>query len=146
METFAFSMLQCHCGYFNSDIVFPGTRQSPRRIVEEYEMEIYLEDGGITYLGNNAIPIHKGMVLFALPNTERYSILPIKNYYLKLPIQKSPMVELIEAMPQWYYSVFGDMYIGCIMVIKNAKRGEEPERRSIWPREEKQHRKSAEKS
>ena len=29
-----------------------------------------------------------------------------------------------------------------IMVIKNAKRGEE----SIWPREEKQHRKSAEKS
>lgn len=120
METFAFSMLQCHCGYFNSDIVFPGTRQSPRRIVEEYEMEIYLEDGGITYLGNNAIPIHKGMVLFALPNMERYSILPIKNYYLKLPIQKSPMVDLIEAMPQWYYSVFGDMYIGCIHRILSA--------------------------
>ena len=120
MEAFTFSMLQCRCGYFNSDIVFQGMRQSPRRIVEEYEMEIYLEDGGITYLGNNTIPIHKGMILFALPNTERYSILPVKNYYLKLPIQKSPMVELIESMPQWYDSVFGDMYIGCIQRILSA--------------------------
>ncbi|MBQ3590516.1 MAG: helix-turn-helix transcriptional regulator [Clostridia bacterium] len=114
METFSFSMLQCICGYFNSDLVFPGMRQSPERIVEEYEMEIYAEDGGITYLGEQAIPIHSGMVLFAMPGTKRHSILPVKNYYLKLPVQNSPMTELMRSMPVWYDSANVDLYMTCI--------------------------------
>lgn len=114
METFSFAMLQCICGYFNSDLVFTGMKQSPKRIVEEYELEIYLEDGGITYLEDTAIPIHAGMVLIAMPGTERYSVLPVKNYYLKLPVQYSPMTELLQSLPVWYDSAYVDLYAACI--------------------------------
>ncbi len=114
METFSFSMLDCCCGYFNSDLVFTGMKQSPKRIVKEYELEVYLEDGGITYIDDTAIPIHAGLVLTASPGNERCSILPLKNYYLKLPPQQSPMTELINSLPICYDSACVDIYTSCI--------------------------------
>ena len=40
MDVFSFDAMRCICGYFNSDVVFPGMTQSPQRIVDEYEIEI----------------------------------------------------------------------------------------------------------
>ena len=120
MDTFSFDAMQCICGYFNSDIVFPGMSQSPKRIVDEYEIEIYPEDCGITYLGDQPIPIHRGMILFAMPGTERYSELPIKNYYLKVPEQNSPITDLLKSMPTWFDSASVDFYASCINQMLSA--------------------------
>ena len=120
MNTFSFDAMQCICGYFNSDIVFPGMTQSPKRIVDEYDIEIYPEDCGVTYLGERPIPIHRGMILIALPGTERYSELPIKNYYLKVPVQDSPITDLLESMPAWFDSASVDLYAACINQMLSA--------------------------
>lgn len=120
MDTFSFDAMRCICGYFNSDVVFPGMSQSPKRIVDEYEIEIYPEDCGVTYLGDQPIPIHRGMILFAIPGTERHSELPIKNYYLKVPDQNSPITDLLKSMPVWFDSPSVDFYAFCINQMLSA--------------------------
>lgn len=120
MDVFSFDTMRCICGYFNSDVVFPGMTQSPQRIVDEYEIEIYPEDCGVTYLGEQPIPIHRGMILIVMPGTVRYSELPLKNYYLKVPVQDSPITDLLKSMPACFDSASVDFYAECINRMLSA--------------------------
>lgn len=114
MEGFSFNMLFTQFGYFNSDLAFAGLRQSPHRIVQNYEFEVTAEDGGVSFIDGETVPVRAGMVMIARPGMERYTVLPLKNYYLKLPPEDSPMVRLLSSLPTWYSSAYVDLYRSCI--------------------------------
>ena len=114
MEGFSFDSLLCRSGYFNSDLAFAGLRQSPRRKVELYEFEVVAEDGGVSFFDGEAVPVRAGLVMIAKPGMKRYTNLPLKNHYLKIPAEDSPMTRLLSSMPVWYDSAYVDLYRSCI--------------------------------
>lgn len=52
-----------------------------------YEIEFYLEDGLSTYLNDREIPIRKSLFLIAKPGDVRYSQLPFKTLFIKIPAE-----------------------------------------------------------
>lgn len=96
---FRFSNGQFCAGVFNSDVSFRGqTRTQPRRVTL-YELEFYREDGGVTYLNGQAIPIRAGLILCAKPGQERYSELPLRTFYLKVRREPDELCERLSALP-----------------------------------------------
>lgn len=72
------------CGIFDSSYTFPGVKITKPRNVVCYEIELYYESGGITYVDGAPHRIKRGAVLCVKPGTVRYSELPLKTYYVKL--------------------------------------------------------------
>lgn len=72
------------CGIFDSSYSFPGVSVTSGRQVKCYEIEVFYESGGVTYVDGRAHRIRRGAVLCARPGSVRYSELPLKTYYLKM--------------------------------------------------------------
>ena len=72
------------CGIFDSAYSFPDVKVTKPRVVTCYEIEIYYESGGVTYLDGTPHRIKRGAVLCVKPGAVRYSELPLKTYYVKL--------------------------------------------------------------
>ena len=72
------------CGIFDSSYSFPGVSVTAPRQVSCYEIELYYETGGVTYLNNTPYRIRRGALLCVKPGAVRYSELPLRTYYLKI--------------------------------------------------------------
>jgi len=71
-------------GIFDSSYSFPGISVTSERQVNCYEIEMFYETGGTTYLNNTPYRIRRGAILCVKPGSVRYSQLPLKTYYLKI--------------------------------------------------------------
>ena len=78
--------LSVNCGYFDCS-QFGSLKKSPMRTAPCYEIEFYLEDGLSTYLNDREIPIRKSLFLIAKPGDVRYSQLPFKTLFIKIPAE-----------------------------------------------------------
>ena len=71
-------------GVFQSVVKFHDIARSPLRTVNEYELELYLEDGGFTYLNGVEYPMRRGNFLVACPGDQRRSSLPFSCRFIRL--------------------------------------------------------------
>ncbi|MBR3873881.1 MAG: helix-turn-helix transcriptional regulator [Clostridia bacterium] len=71
-------------GAFDGESHFRLMKQSPLRILEGYEMELFYEDCGVSILNGIEYPIRRGMLLIARPGDTRSSQLPFRNYFIRL--------------------------------------------------------------
>ena len=71
-------------GVFHSVIKFHDIARSPLRTVQEYELELYLEDGGFTYLNGVEYPMRRGNFLIACPGDQRRSSLPFSCRFIRV--------------------------------------------------------------
>ena len=81
-------------GMFDSKTRFPALVHSPVRMVDEYEMEWYDEDGGVSMLNGREYPIRQGMLLLACPGDMRSTTLPFRNYFIKLEAVEAEFARL----------------------------------------------------
>lgn len=72
------------CGIFDSAYTFPGVSVTSPRQTTCYEIEMYCEAGGVTYLNGTPYRIRRGALLCVKPGSVRFSRLPLKTYYLKI--------------------------------------------------------------
>lgn len=96
---FSFSTGQWSAGVFDSDVTFRGMTHTPPRTVGCFELEFFVEDGGVTYLDGAEIPIRAGMMLCAKPGQERHSELPLRTWYLKIEAPQGALCERLNALP-----------------------------------------------
>lgn len=96
---FSFSTGQFTAGVFDSDVTFRGMTRTPPRTVGRFELEFFVEDGGVTYLDGAEIPIRAGMILCAKPGQERHSELPLRTWYLKITAPQGALCERLTALP-----------------------------------------------
>lgn len=94
--------LSVNCGYFDCS-QFGSLKKSPRRTAPCYEIEFYLEDGLSTYLNDREIPIRKSLFLIAKPGDVRYSQLPFKTLFIKIPAE-GKIAETLDALPCCFMS------------------------------------------
>ena len=88
-------------GAFDSKIKFPRVFKTEPRSVEDFEIELYIEDQpGIGYIDGRAIPLKKGTLLCAKPGQLRSSQLHFKCLYFHLSTKDAQLVKLLQNLPE----------------------------------------------
>lgn len=71
-------------GFFDSTLIFAGKNRSEAHRIEHYQIEFITQDGGVTFIDGQRIPLCRNTVLCARPGAERYSFFPFRCYYIHL--------------------------------------------------------------
>lgn len=91
-------------GHFVSRIMLAGVEHTTDRVVETYELEMFTEDGGTTYLNGVECPIKKGCVLVAKPGDVRRSDLHFRCYFIHFTTDDAVTAQLVESLPGFFMS------------------------------------------
>ena len=75
-------------GSFNSRQKFGGMDATHPRLVKDYELELFTQDGGTTYLDGLGYPIKEGALLLARPGQTRYSWLHFTCRFVHFRLEK----------------------------------------------------------
>ena len=87
-------------GAVDSKIKFPRVIKTEPRPVEDFEIELYVEDQpGISYIDGRAIPLKKGTLLCAKPGQQRCSQLHFKCLYFHLSTREEQIVKMLRCLP-----------------------------------------------
>ncbi len=89
-------------GAYDASLVHKDLDETPPRRVWMYEIEVILEDGGMSYIGNKAHPVKAGNVIIGKPGQMRHTTLPFKCLYLHLMVDDSELDALLRSMPDVY--------------------------------------------
>ena len=90
------------CGYYDSR-EFTNSKVSPKRKVNKFEIEFYLEDGLSTFTDKNEYVIEKHCIQIAKPGQVRYSLLPFKTIFLKFFVD-GEIAKRLEKAPEFFMS------------------------------------------
>ena len=72
------------CGIFDSAIQRKNKTKSSPRIISNYELELFIEDGGKRYINDDVFPIRRGMLFCARPGDVGYSEFPACCRFIRL--------------------------------------------------------------
>ncbi len=89
-------------GVFDSSYKFPGIKVTENRKVTQYELEIFTESGGTSFIGDESHKIRPGRVLCARPGDFRHSELPVKCFYVKISPEMKDIAEILEKLPRFF--------------------------------------------
>ena len=92
------------CGIFDSALLRLGHLQSQEREVVCYELELFVEDAGTSFIDGVRHPVRRGMLLRAKPGQIRYSLFPVRCYFICLFVGADEDMEAtIAAFPECFY-------------------------------------------
>ncbi len=86
-------------GFFDSRVKFAGQHATTGRSMTQYELELYVEDGGAVWVQGKRHPILRGGLLCAKPGQRRSSELHFRCYYLYLTVDSGQFRDLLEGFP-----------------------------------------------
>lgn len=94
-------------GAYDAALVHKNTEVTKNRRVHMYEIEMVLEDGGVSYIGDGtsparAYPVRAHSVICAKPGQIRHTQLPFKCLYIHLIVEDGELAALLDAMPDVY--------------------------------------------
>lgn len=89
-------------GHFVSRIMLAGIERTSPRVLETYELEMFTEDGGTTYLNGMECRIKKGCVLVAKPGDVRFSDLHFQCYFIHFTTDDPRIAQLIDSLPGFF--------------------------------------------
>ena len=91
-------------GIFDSSILRKSISKSPEREVPCYELELFLDSSGTSYVDGRRHPIRRGMLLTARPGQIRHSEFPVRCCFLRLFAGADPELEAVLAsFPECFY-------------------------------------------
>ena len=66
-----------------------------------FELELPIEDGGISYIDNTSKPITKDLVICAKPGQIRHTRLPFKCYYIHMIVNDGRLLDMLSSLPNY---------------------------------------------
>ena len=78
-----------------------GEILTPLRTVKEYELELFCEDGGISFVNGERNEINKGCILIASPGDKRQSLLHFKALFIHFSATDERLRQLIATLPRF---------------------------------------------
>lgn len=78
-------------GIYDSRIAAKNIAISKNRKTTMFELELPMENGGISYIDATATPIHPNMVISAKPGQLRHTKFPFKCYYVHIMLPEGSM-------------------------------------------------------
>ncbi len=102
-------------GIYNTEIAAKGKTVTKTRRTTMFEIEIPIEDGGISYIDSEEKPICTNTIICAKPGQLRHTKLPFKCYYIHMIIKDGDLFETLIDIPDFvgtdnknkYYELFG---------------------------------------
>lgn len=98
------------CGVFDSRVAFKNIETSKSRSVWKFEIELALEDGGVTHIDSNAYPIRQDTVICAKPGQTRYTEFPFRCYYVHILLSEGPMRDAMNEISDSFITGKGETY------------------------------------
>lgn len=98
-------------GVFNSDIHKKNISISEERTTSLFELEIPIEDGGISYLDEEGTKIEVGTVMFFKPGQKRHTRFPLKTYYLHFTLSEGRLYETLCRIPAYIKKRSAEKYL-----------------------------------
>jgi len=90
------------CGIYDSLQCRPNDKKSEARLVNHFEIELFIADSGIIVLNDTKYPISRGALLLAKPGDVRYSYLPFKTYFVHFSVNDPELkAELMSLNSFW---------------------------------------------
>lgn len=86
-------------GLFDSTIKFPDIVTTQDRLLDCFEIELYISDcPGTAYINGTAYKLEKGLIICGKPGQYRHSRLHFKCCYLHLKVESSELYELLNGL------------------------------------------------
>lgn len=94
------------CGIFDSTLLRKKQTRSNPRQVTAYELEIFLDDGGVSFMNDEHREVRRGMLLCARPGAVRRSDFPVKCGYIRITEEAANaegIADLLSSLPAYTY-------------------------------------------
>lgn len=98
-------------GIYDSKIAAKNAPISKKRNTTMFELELPIEEGGVSYIDFNSISIKPNIIICAKPNQRRHTKFPFKCYYVHMIINKGPLYEILMDIPDFYETAKYDVYL-----------------------------------
>ncbi len=89
-------------GVYDASLIYKKSLETSPRRVWMYEIELILEDGGMTHIDGRSYPIKAGNVIIGKPSQMRHTTLPFKCLYIHLTVEDEELNALFSSMPDVY--------------------------------------------
>lgn len=112
-------------GLFDSRERFSGTETNPRTVTD-YELEIFVCDGGVSHVNGISYPIRKNAMLIAKPGDRRSSILHFSAQFVHFSVKDPALRQLADSVSGVYPPQEAD-YLQTLCHICDAALDMEPD-------------------
>lgn len=97
-------------GIYNSHIATKNLKISKKRKTSMFEIELPMEEGGISYIDGNSKRINSNMIICAKPGQVRHTKFPFKCYYVHMIIHSGDLYDSLMCIPDFFETDKGDVY------------------------------------
>ena len=97
-------------GIYDSQIAAKNTVISKNRKTSMFEIELPIEDGGISYIDSNSKRINKNMIICAKPGQTRHTRFPFRCYYIHMIIHSGIIYDALISTPDFFEIVNNEIY------------------------------------
>lgn len=87
------------CGIWDSRKSYPDNYQYGKRTLKTYEIDMAVQESGITFINDIRIPNTTSSVLFSKPGDVRYGITPTVSYFIHFTAEAKELIDLLETIP-----------------------------------------------
>ena len=102
-------------GIYNSQIAMKNTKVSKNRKTSMFEIELPIEDGGVSYINLNSKRINTNMIVCAKPGQVRYTKFPYRCYYVHMILHDGPLYDTLMNTPDFFETdkcnIYKDIFI-----------------------------------
>ena len=88
-------------GIFNAEQAIKTKTVSKNRKTTMFELELAIEDGGVSYINNTSHPIKENLVISAKPGQTRHTRLPFKCYYIHMILEEGELYDMLSSLPNY---------------------------------------------
>ncbi len=89
-------------GIYDSRIIAKNTVISKNRKTTMFEIELPIEDGGVTYIDSNSGQIQPNMIICAKPGQVRHTKYPFKCYYIHMILHSGDLYDVLMDTPDFF--------------------------------------------
>ena len=86
-------------GIYNSSVAAKNIAVSKNRITSSFELELSMEEGGVSYIDSCARPITRNLLICAKPGQVRHTQFPFRCYYVHLKVASGALYEMLMELP-----------------------------------------------
>ena len=90
-------------GVFDAELIFNDMKVTPPRKVTAFEIEIPVQDGGLSYINHKTYPIRKDCIICTKPGQIRHTVLP-NNYCCKNTLED--VAKSVNLSPIYFHKLF----------------------------------------
>ena len=97
-------------GIYNSQMNGHNVKISKNRKTTMFELELPLDEGGVSYINSESMPITPDMLICAKPGQTRHTRFPFKCYYVHMILKDGYLYDAFCRMPNFIKTEKSDVY------------------------------------